>query len=139
MNPAAWTEAAWLEERQMEVAARLAKLEPCNDFRMHLVDGAMDEWGTKQDRDERFRAAHDLLTLGYYSRSDHAADVNDAKRYETFAPIAGLVRQLVILLDDAEYNEYCSDAHGISILDARKVTKQAKDLSKAVAAWQRSL
>jgi hypothetical protein len=130
----------WLEQRQMEIAARLAKLEPCHDFRVHLVERAMDEWGTDEDRDDRFRAAHDLLYLGYYGRQDSRDEVNDAKRYETFAPIAGLVRQLVIMLDNAEYNEYCEDVKdGVPVRDARKLTKQAKALAKAIAAWEKSL
>lgn len=134
------TPETFMEERQMEIASRLAKLEPCHDFRVHLVERALEAWGSDEDRDERFQAAHDLLQLGYYGRRDHPDTVNDAKRYETFAPIAGIVRKLVIMLDQAEYDEYCSDREeGVSRREARKVTKQAKALCKGVKAWEDSL
>jgi hypothetical protein len=50
------------------------------------------------------------------------------------------VRELVIMLDDAEYNEYCSDREeGVSVREARKLTKQAKALAKAIGVWEKSL
>lgn len=129
----------YIEGIPMGLAVRMAKLTPCFDFRPHLVGKAMDEWESDDDREERFRAAHDLLDLGYYSRRENHEDVNDPKRYEKFAPIAGLVRELVTMLDNAEYEEYCFDQSGLSSRDARKVTKQAKRLAKAIAAWETSL
>jgi hypothetical protein len=102
------------------------------DERHQLLEAVAEQWEAYEPADAaRWHAARLVLSsLGVWR-----SNVNDPERYATFAPIPGLVAELITALDDAEYEEYCSDCDGVSRRQARGCVAQTQQLTVAISDW----
>ena len=104
--------------------------------RHKLLEHIAQRWEAYDESAEpRWRAAGTLIgTLGVWR-----GEINDEERYQTFAPVPGMVADLIEALDDVEYEEYRPDASGVAKRQARETSAKAQALADAVKAWEAAL
>jgi hypothetical protein len=130
------TDAETYRDSHDRLVDRLRGLHADFDTRHHLLEHVADRWEAYDEAQKIPWQAADCLISSLGTWAD---PVNDEQRYKTFAEIPRIVAELVINLDDAKYEEYCTDCDGISRRKARAVAAKAHELADAVSNWADAL